>query len=456
MNYQKKEPYNVQDTTALDKVILTPIYFKEGRDEEFDIQLSNLKRLLDDKVIFLNPTFLGSDLPVSDAVVFPQLLGQAFKHVEDFKNINMPILILTSEFGTVSMWDWEIINYLKNNKVQVLAPSNFEEAKLICKCLNLKKELTKTKFLVYQDNPGEGQQASIFKRFFWWEEECIKLMEEKFGIITIKKSYQELGNYSKNISDSEARLEVDKRHMQFKWLPEKSILSAIKLYMAVEKDINEDPSIKAVGINCLNESHFSDTTPCLSWDILFNEKEIIWGCEADIVSMLTELILWKSLEKPFMMTNMYPFLMGHAALKHEKITSFPEVESHPENHILVAHCGFLGVIPTCFATNWELKPKVLDIVNSNAVAIDGQLPLGNINLVKFDSTLNKLSVIEGELIKYAQFPNSHCLSGGVIKIRDGYELMDRINSHHYIIMEGNNTRNIKLLSNILGCECEII
>ncbi|MCK5705733.1 MAG: hypothetical protein KAI29_31505, partial [Cyclobacteriaceae bacterium] len=362
---------------------ITPIYFQEGRDEEFDIQLANLNKLLHNEVIFGPPVALGSDIPDSEAVVFPQLLGQAYRQADDFKKIDLPILIITSEFGTVSMWDWEIIDYLKNKGIATIAPSNIDEAKLICKSLQVKEELTKTKFLVYQDNPGKGQQASIFKRFFWWENECIDLMEEKFGITTVIKSYKELGNNAKNIPDSDARKEIEKRNIQFNKLTEKNILSTIKLYMAIDRDLSDDPQIKAVGANCLNESHFSDTTPCLAWDILFNEKEIIWGCEADIVSMLTELILWKTLRKPLMMTNMYPFLMGQAALKHEKIASFPDVDGNPDNHILLAHCGYMGVVPSCFATQWELKPKVLDIVDQNAVAIDARMPLGKVNLVKF-------------------------------------------------------------------------
>ena len=66
--------------------------------------------------------------------------------------------------------------------------------------------------------------------------------------------------------------------------------------------------------------------------------------------MITKYVLHKSLAAPIMMTNMYPFLLGNAALKHERIESFPQVDAEPENHILVAHCGYMGVIPQPFAT----------------------------------------------------------------------------------------------------------
>ena len=133
--------------------------------------------------------------------------------------------------------------------------------------------------------------------------------------------------------------------------------SAVKLYLAVRQDLDQDPSIRAAGINCLNESHFCDTTPCLAWNLLYEERGLIWGCEADTMSMITKYVLHKSLEAPIMMTNLYPFLLGNAALKHERIESFPEVASEPENHVLVAHCGYMGVIPKSFATEWTLAEE---------------------------------------------------------------------------------------------------
>ncbi len=146
---------------------------------------------------------------------------------------------------------------------------------------------------------------------------------------------------------------------------------------------------------------------------------MIWGCEGDLVSMLTKVLLSKTIEVPFMMTNLYPFLMGHAALKHEHIPNFPPVEGDPENHILAAHCGYLGVVPQSFSTEWTLREKVLAIVDDNAPAIDARLPEGDITLVKLTPPFDRWSVIEGELPKYAQFKDSHCLNGAVIEVPNG-------------------------------------
>ncbi len=144
------------------KARLVPIYFK-SKDEEFDLQLGNLKNLLIEEADFLNPVELGDPLPQAEAVVFPQFLGDAYRHLAEFKQIALPILIITSEFGTLSMWDWEIASYLRNEGVETIAPYNLGQTQMICKALSVRRILKQTKFLVFQDNPGKGFQASDFQ-----------------------------------------------------------------------------------------------------------------------------------------------------------------------------------------------------------------------------------------------------------------------------------------------------
>jgi hypothetical protein len=436
------------------KARLVPLYFPVGKDGEFEQQAERLKILLAGEAELLEPVALGSPLPEAEAVVFPQLLGEAYRRVDQLKAIDIPILIITSEFGTLSMWDWEIVSYLKSAGVETLAPYNLEQTKKICRGLSVKRELKETKFLVFQDNPGEGFQASIFKRFYWWEDECVQRMIDKFGITLVKKSFKELGARARQIPDREAEERWEGWQLNVA-APPQALNSAIKLYLALKRELDQDEQIKGIGINCLNESRFSDTTPCLAWNMLYEERGLIWGCEADIMSMLTKYILHKSLQVPIMMTNLYPFLMGQAALKHERIERFPEVKD-PENYILVAHCGYLGVLPNSFSTEWTLRPKVLAIVDDNATAIDARLPVGPVTLAKLHPTLNKMTVVEGNLEGYAQYPNSDCLNGGIIKVTDGQKLMNALSSHHYLLLAGHNAVNIDMLATIFDLELEKI
>jgi L-fucose isomerase-like protein len=272
-------------------------------------------------------------------------------------------------------------------------------------------------------------------------------MMDKFGITLVKKSFSELGARAKQIPDQAAEQVQQTWQINTGGISDRQLKSALKVYIALKGELEQDPAIGGIGINCLNESHFSDTTPCLAWNMLYEEKGLIWGCEADTVSMLTKYILHKSLGVPIMMTNLYPFLMGQAALKHERIGAFPAV-AEPENHILAAHCGYFGVVPQSFSTEWTLRSKVLRIVDENATAIDARFPTGSITLAKLHPSFDQMTVAEGTLEDYAQYPGSDCLNGAVIKIPDGNRLLKMMASHHYLLLTGHNRVDIELVAQV--------
>jgi hypothetical protein len=274
----------------------------------------------------------------------------------------------------------------------------------------------------------------------------------RMGLELVKKSYAELAARAKAIPDAEAREEWERLRGRVPLgdVSERATLAAVKLYRALRDEVDADGAVLAAGTNCLNESAFSDTTPCLAWNLLYQERDLIWGCEGDTVSMLTKFVLHRSLRVPILMTNLYPFLMGQAALKHERIPEFPAVDGPPEDYLLAAHCGYLGVVPQPFATEWKLRGKVLAIVDEHATAIDARLPLGDLTLAKLDPTFETLVVAEGELTGYAGYPGSDCLNGAVIRVRDGHALMRGLPSHHSLLATGHDPAGIRLTAEVFG------
>jgi hypothetical protein len=437
---------------------VAPLYFKKGRNEDFDIQLDLLKEILVDYIEFLDEVPFGDLIPSeTDAVLFPQILGAAYDQLDDFKAINVPILIVTTEFGTMAMWDWEVIKYLQSEGVEVIAPYNMDQTKDLARAMAIKRDLRSSKFVVYQDEPAVGGfQPEIFKRFYWFMDECTQRMFNKYGVTLEQRSFAKMGAEAKALPDAEAEKvwEVWGNRLPLGNISVKQRNSALKVYLKLKDALEGDPAIKGMGINCLNESHHSDTTPCLAWNMLYEEEQLIWGCEGDTLTMLTKYLLHKSLDAPIMMTNMYPFLMGDAALKHERIPYFPEVKGNPDNYLLAAHCGYLGVVPQSFATDWKVESKVLAIVDDNAIALDARLPEGPITLAKLHPTLETISVIEGEIEKYIQYEDSDCLNGAVIRVSDGHQLVSSLTSHHYLILTGHRLAEIRQIAKVLDFEVE--
>jgi hypothetical protein len=430
---------------------LLPVYLEERPQESFSRQFDSLQLLSEDLVDWLDPVHISNASKVpADAVVVPDLSGLAYRLRDGFAAVEVPILVITSEFGTVSMWDWEIRDFLRRRGVETLAPTSLQEFQDICRALGVKQRLTSSLMLAYQDDLGAGKQPDIFKRFFWWEDECVDRLRESFGVKVERRSYRALWARAKSVSEVrlESELARTERTVALVGLAQRAKLDALRLKLAIGDELDETPGVIAAGINCLNESATTTTTPCLAWNMLFEERGLIWGCEADLTSMITKFITYESLRAPVMMTNLYPFLMGETALKHEKIPYFPDREE-PQNHVLAAHCGFFGIVPQSFASLFSVKPRVLEIVDENAHALDARFPEGNITIVKIASTMDSLMVAPAQLTDYEQYENSDCLNGAVLRVEDGYRFVENLPSHHAVLAVGDITRRLEVVGSVL-------
>jgi hypothetical protein len=113
-------------------------------------------------------------------------------------------------------------------------------------------------------------------------------------------------------------------------------------------------------------------------------------------------------------------------------------------------------VPQSFSTEWTLREKVLAIVDENATAIDARMPEGDITLVKMMPPFDAISVVEGKLVEYAQFPGSDCRNGAVIRVPNGPRLVDELASHHYIVTVGKNLPGLELMGKVFGVQTRVI
>jgi hypothetical protein len=436
---------------------ILPVYLEEAPSPTFVRVLDALKRLTPGLAVWREPVRLedaaGTD---ASAVVVPDFSGRVYSQLEQFRALrDTPIILATSDHGTVFMWDWEGRDWLRRRGVDSLAPTSLEEFHDILRALGVKHEMPGATMLAYWDDLGAGQQPDIFKRFYWWEDECSDDLKSQLGITVDKRSFRELARRADAIPTSRVEDELRRVEPQVPMassLAHRARIDALRLKLALSDELDETPGVIAAGINCLNESATSVTTPCLAWNLLFEERGLIWGCEADLTSMVTEYVVNKCLDVPVTMTNLYPFVMGAAALEHEKIPYFPDVPSHPENHILAAHCGFFALMPQSMASRWVLEPPVLEIVNDNAHMIDAEFATGDITLVKITSTMDSLTVTPAQLMRYEQYDNSDCLNGGVLRVEDGPGFVERLASHHYVIAQGALARRIDNAARVIGLD----
>lgn len=435
---------------------LLPVYLEDSPSATFTRVLDSLKSLTQGLAVWLEPQQIGRAHGVdASAVVVPDFSGKVYGQLQEFMALgDRPIILATSDHGTVFMWDWEGRDWLRQRGVDTIAPTSLAELHDVLRALAVKAQLPSATMLAYWDDLGAGQQPDIFKRFFWWEDECADLLKSQMGVSVDKRSFKDLVARADSIPDvrvAEELARVENAGVPMSSdLARNSRLDALRLKLALADDLDQAPGVIAAGINCLNESETSVTTPCLAWNLLFEERGLIWGCEADLTSMITKYLIHKTLGVPAVMTNLYPFLMGGAALDHEKIPYFPEVSGRPEDYILAAHCGFFALMPQSMSTRWELNPSVLEIVNENANAIDAEMATGDITLVKIASTMDSLTVTPAQLDGYEQYENSDCLNGGVLKVGNGPRFVENLASHHYVLAQGALSHRIDNVADLLG------
>lgn len=445
------------------KAVVQPMYFMETNEREkgeYQVQLDCLKKLYGEEAEFLKPIVVGEACPKeADFLLFCQLIGAVYSHKEDLSGYRIPMIIMTSQFGTVEMWDWEIAAYLREDVgIQVFTPYSRDMGLVMLRAAAARKQMKQgIKFLLFQDEPGEGKQAYIFKRFYWWESECRRQIEEAFGVRIVYKSYRKLNERAGEIPEEQARELWEQRKVLQEGLSKEAVLRAVRLYMAIREEIETEGNVAGIGSNCLNESFLSDTTPCLAWNWCFEYDHILWACEGDLVSLISEYIFYTALKAPIMMTNIYPFLVGMAALKHEKIEEFPDIED-PDNHALGVHCGYFGFAPQSFCSSWVMRPKVLEIVDEQAVVIDCRMKCGPVTLAKLHADMKQITVIEAEIEDYVQYPGSDCLNGVLLKYRNGngHRVMESLSSHHAVIIQGDVTAEIRQIADIYGLSVEVI
>lgn len=440
------------------KAKVVPLRFIEINERElgeYNVQLEKLNEIYGDVAEFLDTVIVGQDIPACDAIVFPQLIGAGYHYMETLQKYDKPMVVITSQFGTVDMWDWELVTYMRDHGLNVFSPYNIDLGKTVFRAIAVKEHLKGSKFLMFQDDPGEGMQAYIFKRFYWWEDECTRRMEEFFGTTLIYKSWKEVNARAAEIDEAAALAEFETWDVPCEGITQENKVLVAQLYLAIKETIDELGGVDGIGANCLNESMYSRTTPCLIWNMLFEKYGIVWCCEGDTLTLLSTYVLYHSLHCPIMMTNIYPFLVGKAAIYHEKIDDFPEVDE-PENYALGVHCGYAGFAPRAFCPKWKMVPKVLEIVDEKAYMIDCEMATGDMTLAKINPSFDCVTIIPGKIEKYVQFPGTDARNASLLHYKQGEMVMEQLPSHHQMILTGKQKAGILQIAKVFGWETKII
>lgn len=191
---------------------------------------------------------------------------------------------------------------------------------------------------------------------------------------------------------------------------------ATRLYLAI-RDIVSAYRLDAITVKCFDLIGTTNTTGCLALALL-DDNGIPAGCEGDLQSIFTKLLVWKVTGQPSFMAN--PALIR-------------------PNEVLVAHCtiGLNQVNDYIIRSHFE---------SGKGVAIQGILPEGETyTIVKFGGKNLERRAVHKALLIENQNDANKCRTQVLLRTKDNslsnYLLSDSIGNHH-ILVKGDWTKQL--------------
>lgn len=181
---------------------------------------------------------------------------------------------------------------------------------------------------------------------------------------------------------------------------------ALRIYQAIRILINRH-RLTAVTLRCFDLLYAVRNTGCLALALL-NQEGIPASCEGDIPTLLT-----------MMVANA---LSGQSGFQANPARINPETDE-----LLFAHC----TVPLNMITDYQYDTH---FESGIGVAIHGELPTGDITLLKISGDLKRLFAHEGQLLRN-QCEQDLCRTQVVLRIPHAahYFLTDPIANHHVIL-----------------------
>ena len=188
------------------------------------------------------------------------------------------------------------------------------------------------------------------------------------------------------------------------------MLKAMRLYHALKAVIREE-NLSAITLSCFRLVEITGTTGCLALALL-NDEGIVAGCEGDLQSVFTMLVVKALTGKPCFMAN-------------------PSMINARTNEIVLSHCtvGLRQTEQFIIRNHFETE---------SSIGIQGILPTGDVTLVKCGGeSLDEYYLSTGTLTENTNYINM-CRTQVRVRLNTPakYFLQNPLGNHH-ILLFGN-------------------
>ena len=242
------------------------------------------------------------------------------------------------------------------------------------------------------------------------------LAKRRWGVEYIDIPLQRVCDYYHQMTDNEvgeACAELAEKALACREATPDDLIKAMRLYRAIKKVVEEE-RLSALTLSCFRLLELTGATGCLALSLL-NDEGIIAGCEGDLQSVFSMLVVKVLTGKSSFMAN-------------------PSMINARTNEIVLSHCT-IGITQTekfIIRNHFETE---------SSIGIQGILPTGDVTIMKCgDESLDEYYLTTGTLTDNTNYINM-CRTQVRIKMNTpaDYFLKTPLGNHH-ILLYGNDEK----------------
>ena len=397
---------------------------------------------------------LGDDIDAILPVSIPAYPTEVWNsHPQPLVDRGLPVLFWPLlDHDEPDFWRWSARDFLRALGVDARIVRTAREGDALLRALAVRRMLRGSRLVVF------GEQ-----NFPWNATAGGHLMRQGLGVELVVRTLDDFRRRYPDLGDREIERVWARRGPRYRLagVAPAELRQALRTYLAI-RGVLEDERAWGFGVNCFGDLIIRGgrDVPCLA-QTLAREDGYIAACDGDYCALISMALITFHLDRPCMMSNMYPVRYVGALTDHFGGNPLSPGRAYPRNRwrnlARLAHCGYVGVVSPEMTPagvtplkewggTWEIKRDGRGCGNA------GDLRAGEaITVVELCFDGRTLLLAEGRVRESTHHRGMpHCEQSGLIEFRDLPGFVENISREHTAVVYGRHTEDLRLLGEVLG------
>jgi L-fucose isomerase-like protein len=362
------------------------------------------------------------------------------------------------EYDEPDFWRWSARDMLRALGVDVHIVASQAHGLSLLKALAMKRFLRDSRLLVL------GEQ-----NFPWNAHAAGHLITASLGTRILVTSLDDFRQHYPTFDDAHVdafwAARQGTRYRTDTVLPA-DLRQALRTTLALRAVLEETQAL-GFGVNCFGDliTRGGRDVPCLA-QCLLREEGYIASCDGDFCAMMSMVLTTWFLERPTMMSNLYPVSYVGALRDHFGDPLSPHSKRFAKrrwaNLARLAHCGYVGVVSpemtpqgcvrlSDWGGTYEMKR------DGHGCGIDGDLRPGEpVTVVELCFDGRTLLLAQARVAESTRHRGMrHCESSALLEFRDLPAFVENISREHTAVVYGDHLESLQVLARTLGLHAKV-